>query len=117
MKATIGAVNYEAQNCVAIQTGNTMLIQGMGNSTMIPVMPYIAITVNNYYAGVDTVKFDSTNRTGFAAYYTNSATHMSKSGLVFFNTVSSMSLSGTFQFTCADSTEVTSGTFVARRMY
>lgn len=116
MKATIDGTPYEATNCVAKLVGSTMIINGVPNNATIPVMPYISININGWHEAVDTFKFDTTMHGGYAAYITNTATHTSQFGLVFINTFSATSVSGTFQFLCYDSTNVTDGTFIANRL-
>ncbi len=116
MKATIGTTKYDVQNCVAKLAGSTMIISGVGNSTTIPTLPYISLNINNWHEAIDTFRFDTTLHSGYAAYLTSSGNHTSAFGLVFINTFSPTSISGTFQFLCSDSTNVTDGSFIARRL-
>jgi hypothetical protein len=117
MNATIGTTPYVAANCIARPSGDALLIQGLGNASTIPVAPYISIVIANWHDAIDSFKLDSTQRGNFIQYFTTSSQYkISQSGVLVINEVNSEKISGLFQFMSTDSTQVTGGTFIAKRM-
>jgi len=106
MKARINDSVFTGNNCYAATNDSGKL--SIATTTR---LPYIFLTVNKGYAGVGTYTFDgvinfsqidSVSGWGYiSAYGTLSIT-------------STNPLTGTFSFTCQDSTKVTEGSFVAK---
>lgn len=117
MGAMVGSTPYAAANCTARPVGTSLVIEGLDNSSNIPVAPYIIIVIPNWHDGIDSFQLDSTQRNNFAQYYSAPGTYkISENGVVVINSINSEKISGLFQFMCTDSTQVTGGTFVAKRM-
>jgi hypothetical protein len=115
---TSASFTYNVTNCLATQVGTSMLIEGLGSTSITPTYPYIAISIANWHDATDTFKFDTGAAYTFARYYSDANNYLvSKTGLVFIRSINDQTMSGTFQFVCTDGTLVTNGTFLARRKH
>ena len=117
MKATIGSTAYNAPNCLAVQTGTQMVIEGLGGTSTVPTFPYMALILTNWNSGIVTAtfNFDSTMLKNYAQYLSSSTSAIiSKTGSVNVTSVTSTAVSGNFSFTGTDGTVVSGGTFTAQ---
>jgi hypothetical protein len=114
MTASLGSSAYNAPNCIAVPTGTTMVIEGIGGTGTVATFPYVQLIIANWATKTGTYSFDSTLAGSYAQYLLNSTTiKISKSGSVVVTSASATTISGTFSFTCTDGTTVTGGTFTA----
>jgi hypothetical protein len=114
MTASVSGTSYSAGNCIAVNNGTYIVIEGIGGATTAPTFPYLAISLTNYNKTTGTFNFDSSQTTNWAEYLTSSSTYkISKSGSVTITSVSP-NITGTFLFTCTDGTVVSSGSFTAK---
>jgi hypothetical protein len=77
-----------------------------------PSYPYFSFNINNF-KGKGTYNLDSTLNVSLAVDSTTTNIIYGVYGSVVITASSSSSVSGTFSFTCADSTKITSGAFTA----
>ena len=114
MKATINGVSFSAANCVAVSSGGDVVIDGYsGTSSASTSFPIISFSLTGYNKTTGTFNLDRT--TNFAAIDSSiSAVAFSNHGTLTITTANSSVISGTFSFTCDDSTKVASGSFTAK---
>jgi hypothetical protein len=107
--------DYVNNNCKAQVIGTTLIIQGLGSTSLFPVYPYIQITIPNWYGVQTRYFFDSSNSNNHAQYIVDATTvKPSWYGSVIINSVSDRMISGHFDFMTTDTIYVTNGGFVAQ---
>ena len=112
MKATINGVAFNGTGCYAGSGSGSLLISGgIGASSTTLSYPYIVLSVNTGYTGVGTYVFNSIANIAQVDSAAGSGAIGSYGTITITNT---NPLTGTFSFTCSDSTKVTGGSFVAK---
>ena len=114
MKADVDTIVYNASNCIAINKGGVLVIEGLSGGSAKPVYPYMSITIAgwNNLAGVS--YFDNTTSDSYAQYFINdTAAELSQTGSVAIYSVSDVSVKGTFYFTSTNGNIISNGTFIA----
>ena len=115
MSATVGGTPYVAANCIARPLGTSLVIEGLGNSSTIPVALRFDSFGKTSMMPSDSVQLDSTQHNNFAQYFGSSSTYkISENGVVVINAINANEISGLFQFMCTDSTQVTGGSLLRR---
>jgi hypothetical protein len=117
-KTNTGDIEYSTPNCMAFLTGNTLVIEGLSTSSPFPTYPYIAISIPTWFGATGPYALDSflghPNLRYFMGPDNSSNYKMSNYGMVYINSVSTELITGTFNCTTKDSTDVESGAFTAK---
>ena len=113
MTAKINGANYSNSNVTATISGPSMSVSSSTGVTTI-TYPFVTFGVFNY-TGVGTYTANSSGGMNvFGIDSSTTAALVGAYGTVVVSSASSSYISGTFSFTCSDSTKVTSGTFTAK---
>jgi hypothetical protein len=121
MTATIGSTHLNATVVNAYSTMNILAITGSSVNGSAAGRPQINITVPNWNGAAGTFTLmpgmGGTFNGPFAEYIPTDSSYalLSQHGTVVVNSVSTSTITGTFSFTCTDSTAVTAGSFIAKR--
>ena len=113
MTATIAGKSFNGTNCIASVAGGQLVVDGGAFTTATATYPYIALSVANY-TGTVTYSFCGTTLNVAGIDSSASSLPVSQYGTITVTAASSTVISGTFSFTCSDSTKVTGGTFSAK---
>jgi hypothetical protein len=111
MTATINGASYSGTCTAAINNGNLEIASGTGGTSLI--YPSLVIGTSNY-TGTGTYTQSSSNTLVFGIDSSSSLVLVSSTGTITITSASSTSISGTFSYTCTDSTKVTNGSFTAK---
>ena len=114
MKATINGVAFNGSSCYgSTSSGALGLSGGTGTSSASMTFPFITFTISSY-TGVGTYTLGTTGTTVNVATLDSTAVTAPVALYGSLVVTGTNPLTGTFSFTCADSTKVTGGTFTAK---
>jgi len=112
LKATAGSTSVNSNYCIATYSDSILSVFGANVSSSNP-FPYVSLSLLSWNGTAGTYAID-----GFAvgADYIPGLTTTVPAvyGTITISTVASTQISGTFSFTCSDSTKVTNGSFTAK---
>ena len=118
MKTTIGKTSFSGTNCYAILAGGALSISGWNGTSTVAVAPYLSLTIMSWNGGTGATSVDSTMTAGAISWMpdASSVTGLyARSGTITISSVSSSAISGSFSGTMSDGSQVTGGTFTAKR--
>ena len=118
MTATIGSTHMNGTICIAAQVTTVMGISGSTVTSGVTGTPQIHLSLWNWTGatGSYTLKTGGSGN-NYAEYVPSSGSlaSVSQSGTVTITSISSTTISGTFNFTCTDGKVISSGSFTAQR--
>lgn len=107
MKATVGSTSFAATSVATSKNGSLVDIAGVKDASNT-----LSLVLSGYTGAAGTYTIDNMGTTlNEAIVETNGATVAAAHGSIVVTSVGSSTMSGTFSFTCTDSTKVTGGTF------
>jgi hypothetical protein len=115
MNAKVGTSEYVNNNCMAVISDHTLVIEGLGSTSPFPTYPYIAIAIPTWFGAGGPYALDSFLGHPNLRYFSDASNYkISMYGTVTINSVSSELITGTFYCTTKDTTEITKGAFTAK---
>ncbi len=116
MRATIGTASMDGTICTAAVAGTALGIGGVTVTGGTGGPPEINLTIANWGGSAGVFSIGTVSSGSFAEYVVSaSSTLVSQSGSITISSVSTTTITGTFNFTCTDGTVISAGTFSAKR--
>ena len=114
LTATAGTTSINSSYCAASLLGTNLGIGSVNLSSGTLAYPYITLQIGNFTTAGTYTMDGVTTGAGYIVGSNASDIKTAAYGTIVVTSVSSTQVSGTFSFTCTDSTKVTNGSFTAK---